>query len=97
LKKVPFTSAPALKKRPSPVRTVKTVLGFSFNSLIAAIVSVISLPPKALRDFGLLNYAKDFISALTWDMSHPRLTLIMPIWPVTVTTMSLYLEDIVFV
>jgi hypothetical protein len=94
---VPFTSAPALKKRPSPVRTVKTVLGFSFNSLIAAIVSVISLPPKALRDFGLLNYAKYLISELTWDMSHSRLTLIMPIWPVTVTTMSLYLEDIIFV
>jgi hypothetical protein len=38
------------------VRTVKTVSGCSFSSLIAAMVSSMSFPPKAFRDFGRLNY-----------------------------------------
>ena len=52
----PLTSAPAEKNLPSPVRTVKTVSGCSFSSLIAAMVSTMSFPPKAFRDFGRLNY-----------------------------------------
>ena len=52
----PLTSAPAEKNLPSPVRTVKTVSGCSFSSLIAAMVSSMSFPPKAFRDFGRLNY-----------------------------------------
>lgn len=52
---VPRTSAPAEKNRPSPVSTVNTVSGCSFKSRMAAIVSTMSLPPKALRLFGLLN------------------------------------------
>src|SRR5205814_875053 len=50
-----FTSAPAEKNRPSPVRTVKTVSGCSFSSLKAAMVSTMSLPPNALSDLGRLN------------------------------------------
>lgn len=52
---LPLTSAPAEKNRPSPVRTVNTVLGFSLSSLIAVIVSSIILPPNAFRDLGRLN------------------------------------------
>lgn len=53
---LPLTSAPAEKNRPSPVITVKTVSGFSFNSLSAEIVSTIKLPPNAFKEPGRLNY-----------------------------------------
>ena len=53
---IPFTSAPAEKKRPSPVNTVKTVSGCSSSVLSASMMSRIKLPPKELRDFGRLNY-----------------------------------------
>ena len=51
-KSIPLISAPALKNRPSPVRTVNTVLGCSSSSRNAEIVSSISLPPKAFRVLG---------------------------------------------
>jgi hypothetical protein len=50
------TSAPAEKKRPSPVGTVKIVFGFSLSFLIASIVSRTSLPPKEFSVFARLNY-----------------------------------------
>jgi hypothetical protein len=51
----PLTSAPDEKNRPSPVRTVKTVSGCSLSSLMADMVSTMSLPPNELSDFGRLN------------------------------------------
>ena len=54
---IPLTSAPAEKKRPSPVSTVNVVLGSSFNILKASMVSGSILPPKELRNVGRLNYA----------------------------------------
>lgn len=53
---LPLTSAPAEKNRPSPVRTVKTVLGCSLSSRIAVIVSSMSFPPNEFNDLGLLNF-----------------------------------------
>lgn len=52
---IPLTSAPAEKKRPSPVRTVKTVFGWSFRARSAAMVELIREPPKEFRDLGRLN------------------------------------------
>lgn len=52
---IPLTSAPAEKKRPSPVSTVKIVSGCSFNTRSAAMVSAMRLPPKELRALGRLN------------------------------------------
>ena len=52
---IPLTSAPAEKKRPSPVRTVKVVSGWSLSILRASMVSGIIFPPNALSDLGRLN------------------------------------------
>lgn len=52
----PLTSAPAEKKRPSPVRTVKTVVGCSSSSRKAEMVSSMRFPPKELSALGRLNY-----------------------------------------
>ena len=56
MSEIPLTSAPALKKRPAPVRTVKTVSGWSFRTRRASMVSWMRLPPKELRALGRLNW-----------------------------------------
>lgn len=53
---MPFTSAPAEKKRPSPVRTVKIVSGCSLRTRRAAMVEGMREPPKELRALGRLNW-----------------------------------------
>jgi hypothetical protein len=53
---IPLTSAPAEKKRPSPVSTVKTVSGCVFRKRRAAMVDGMSEPPKELSDLGRLNW-----------------------------------------
>jgi hypothetical protein len=88
---IPFTSAPDEKNRPSPVRTVKIVLGWSFSSRIAATTSDIKLPPNALRLFGRLNYIE--LPTVQYER-RLCLALIVPIWPLIVSTMSLNLEVI---
>ena len=52
---MPLTSAPALKKRPSPVRTVKMVSGCSFKTRSAEMVFSMMLPPNELSALGRLN------------------------------------------
>lgn len=80
-------SAPAEKNLPSPVRTVKMVSGCSSSSRIAVIVSSISFPPKEFRDLGRLSYCQ---LAIAHRHDCGEITLIIPIWPVISTTMSLY-------
>lgn len=54
---MPLTSAPALKKRPSPVRTVKMVSGCSLRTRRAEMVFSMMLPPNELSALGRLNWA----------------------------------------
>jgi hypothetical protein len=53
---IPLTSAPALKKRPSPVSTVKIVSGCSLRRRSAEMVFSMMLPPKEFSALGRLNY-----------------------------------------
>ena len=59
----PFTSAPALKKRPSPVSTVKIVSGCSLRTRRAEIVFSMMLPPNELSALGRLNWAGSDVCA----------------------------------
>lgn len=58
---VHFKSAPALKNRPAPVMTVKTVVGCSFSSLTAATQSAMRLPPNVLSRSGRLSFSMSMI------------------------------------
>lgn len=49
-------SAPALKNRPLPVITVKTVCGWALSSRRAAVTSSPMPSPKAFRAFGLFSW-----------------------------------------
>lgn len=88
---LPLMSAPAEKNLPSPVRTVKTVLGWSFSSRRALTVSITSFPPNELRAFGRLNCRLvNIVFGSRGTMSNYMYTLIIPIFPVISKIISLY-------